>query len=209
MTEAPHAPETPAATRRYGALIPVAIFGALATLLYLALFWGDPSDIPTALQDKPVPEFSLPAIDGFDGAPGFGADDLRTGVPTIVNVWASWCVPCRAEHPLLMQLAARDDVRLVGINYKDAPENARRFLGTLGNPFAAVGADRSGWTAIDWGVYGVPETFIVDGAGHIRFKHVGPIAPEQIESIILPALDAAKTPLPAVGDGPETAPAAG
>jgi len=181
--------------RRYGAVVPVAIFAALAALLYLALFWGDPSEIPTALRDKPVPEFTLPPVDGLQSIPGFASDDLRTGVPTIVNVWASWCAPCRVEHPFLMQLATRDDVRLVGINYKDAPENARRFLGTLGNPFQAVGADRTGRTAIDWGVYGVPETFIVDGEGLIRFKHVGPIEPGDIENVILPALENAKSPI--------------
>ncbi len=180
--------------RRYGAAVPVAIFASLAALLYLALFWGDPSEIPTALQDKPVPEFTLPPVEGLQSIPGFAAEDLKTGVPTIVNVWASWCAPCRVEHPILMQLATRDDVRLVGINYKDAPENARRFLGTLGNPFQAVGADRTGRTAIDWGVYGVPETFIVDGEGLIRFKHVGPIEPEDIENVILPALENAKSP---------------
>lgn len=180
---------SPAASRRRsGAVLPVAIFTALAVLLYLALFWGDPGDIPTALQDKPVPDFVLPPIDGADGLAGLESADLRTGVPTLVNVWGSWCAPCRAEHPVLMQLAARDDVRLVGINYKDAPENARRFLGTLGNPFEAVGADRTGRTAIDWGVYGVPETFIVDGAGTIRYKHVGPISPADVENVILPEL---------------------
>lgn len=181
--------------RRYVAVVPVAIFAALAALLYLALFWGDPSEIPTALRDKPVPEFTLPPVDGLQSIPGFASDDLRTGVPTIVNVWASWCAPCRVEHPFLMQLATRDDVRLVGINYKDAPENARRFLGTLGNPFQAVGADRTGRTAIDWGVYGVPETFIVDGEGLIRFKHVGPIEPGDIENVILPALENARSPV--------------
>ena len=186
---------TAPATRRFGAVIPAAIFAALALLLYLALFWGDPSDIPTALKDKPVPDFVLPPVEGLQNIPGFETDDLKTGVPTIVNVWASWCVPCRAEHPILMQLAARDDVRLVGLNYKDAPENARRFLGTLGNPFEAVGADRTGRIAIDWGVYGVPETFIVDGEGLIRFKHVGPIVPADIENVILPALENARTPV--------------
>ncbi|MGD1933399.1 MAG: DsbE family thiol:disulfide interchange protein [Candidatus Phaeomarinobacter sp.] len=187
--------EAAPAARRFGAFIPVAGFAALATLLYLALFWGDPSEIGTALKDKPVPEFVLPPVEGLQSIPGFETDDLKTGVPTIVNVWASWCVPCRAEHPILMQLAERDDVRLVGLNYKDAPENARRFLGTLGNPFQAVGADRTGWTAIDWGVYGVPETFIVDGEGLIRFKHVGPIVPADIENVILPALKNARSPV--------------
>ena len=186
--------KAPGAGRRYGAALPVAVFAALAVLLYLALFWGDPSDIPSALKDKPVPEFALPAIEGAYRLPGLETADLKTGVPTLVNVWGSWCAPCRTEHPVLMQLAARADVRLVGINYKDAPDNARRFLGTLGNPFEAVGADRTGRTAIDWGVYGVPETFIVDGAGIIRYKHVGPISPADVENVILPELEKARTP---------------
>lgn len=188
------------AGRRYGALVPVAVFAALAALLYLALFWGDPSEIPTALKDKPVPDFVMPPVDGLQNMPGLASDDLKTGAPTIVNVWASWCGPCRVEHPVLMQLAERDDVRLVGLNYKDAPQNARRFLGTLGNPFQAVGADRTGRTAIDWGVYGVPETFIVDGNGIIRFKYVGPIAPADIENVILSELESAKTPLSELSD---------
>ena len=96
----------------------------------------------------------------------------------MVNVWASWCAPCRIEHPLLMELAKRTDIALFGINYKDEPENAARFLGTLGQPFAAVGMDRDGRAAVDWGVYGVPETFIVDGQGIIRYKHIGPLTPE-------------------------------
>lgn len=186
--------------RRFGALVPVAVFAALAGLLYLALFWGDPSEIPTALKDKPVPDFVMPPVDGLQNMPGLASEDLKTGTPTIVNVWASWCGPCRVEHPVLMALAARDDVRLVGLNYKDAPQNARRFLGTLGNPFQAVGADRTGRTAIDWGVYGVPETFIVDGNGIIRFKYVGPIAPEDIENVILPELESAKTPISELSD---------
>ncbi|CDO59535.1 Cytochrome c-type biogenesis protein CcmG/DsbE,thiol:disulfide oxidoreductase [Candidatus Phaeomarinobacter ectocarpi] len=188
------------AGRRYGALVPVAVFAALAALLYLALFWGDPSEIPTALKDKPVPDFVMPPVDGLQNMPGLASDDLKTGAPTIVNVWASWCGPCRVEHPVLMQLAERDDVRLVGLNYKDAPQNARRFLGTLGNPFQAVGADRTGRTAIDWGVYGVPETFIVDGNGIIRFKYVGPIAPADIENVILPELESARTPVSELSD---------
>lgn len=186
--------------RRFGALVPVAVFASLAALLYLALFWGDPSEIPTALKNKPVPDFVMPPVEGLQNMPGLASDDLKTGTPTIVNVWASWCGPCRVEHPVLMDLAARDDVRLVGLNYKDAPQNARRFLGTLGNPFQAVGADRTGHTAIDWGVYGVPETFIVDGNGIIRFKYVGPIAPEDIENVILPELESAKSPLSELSD---------
>jgi len=192
MPNAPSMPDAPSARRRFGALIPVAVFACLALLLGLALFWGDPDEVPSALIGKPVPAFALPPVDGLARVPGLASADLAAGAPTVVNVWASWCVPCRAEHPLLMQLAARGDVRLVGLNYKDAPDNARRFLGTLGNPFAAIGADRTGRVAIDWGVYGVPETFIVDGAGRIAFKHVGPLAPGDIEAVIVPALQRAR-----------------
>lgn len=188
--------ETPKVRGRAGALVPVGIFAALAVLLGLALFWGDPDDVPSALINRPVPDFVMPPVEGLAGIPGLSSDDLKTGVPTLVNVWGSWCGPCRAEHPVLMELAARDDVRLVGLNYKDAPENARRFLGTLGNPYQAVGADRTGRTAIDWGVYGVPETFIVDGDGRIRFKYVGPISPDDVTNVILPELEKAQKPVP-------------
>ena len=115
--------------------------------------------------------------------PGLSGDDLKGGV-TVVNVWASWCAPCRQEHPLLMDLAKNPAVRVVGINYKDNPENARRFLGALGNPFAAVGGDPSGRAAIDWGVYGVPETFVVGPDGAIRHKHIGPLTPEAMPAFM-------------------------
>lgn len=181
---------------RLRALIPAGIFAGLAALLYLALFWGDPSELPSALIGREVPEFDLPPVAGMADVPGLSDADLKTGDVTVVNVWASWCAPCRDEHPVLealaVRLAAEGGARLVGLNYKDAPENARRFLGTLGNPFAAIGADRSGRTAIDWGVYGVPETFVVDGAGRIAFKHVGPISPAQLDAVIMPAIRAAR-----------------
>ncbi|EXU83869.1 thiol:disulfide interchange protein [Brucella melitensis 548] len=131
-----------------------------------------------------------------DGAPvsGFNSEDLKTGPGgklTLVNVWGSWCVPCRQEHPLLMEIAKDERIRVVGINYKDQPENARRFLGDLGNPFAAVGADRAGRSAIEWGVYGVPETFLVDQTGKIVYKHVGPFTPESVKNDLLPAVEKA------------------
>ena len=111
--------------------------------------------------------------------PGLDSASLK-GQVTVVNVWASWCAPCREEHPVLMQLARMQGVRLVGINYKDQAENARRFLGALGNPFSAVGADTAGRAAIDWGVYGVPESFIVDANGAIAYKHVGPLTEQAL-----------------------------
>ena len=162
--------------------IPVAVFIIIAIVLGVGLM-GEPSKIPSALIGKPAPDFTLPAIPGMD-VKGFDGASLRGGQVTVVNVWASWCVPCRVEHPLLMELAKRRDIRLVGLNYKDEPENARRFLGTMGQPFAAIGADQTGRSAVDWGVYGVPETFIVDGKGLIRYKWIGPMTPEALTGAI-------------------------
>jgi cytochrome c biogenesis protein CcmG/thiol:disulfide interchange protein DsbE len=175
--------------RRWGLALPLVVFAALAGLFWYALHGGDPSRLPSALVGKQVPKFTLPPIDGMvgpDGAKGFSDADLAGGEPTIVNVWASWCVPCHAEHPLLMQLAKEPGVRLYGINYKDDPAAARRFLGRLGNPFTRVGADRSGRTAIDFGVYGVPETYVIAGDGKIAYRHVGPLTEEAIKQKLLP-----------------------
>ncbi len=176
--------------------LPVAAFGVLAVVLAIGLSSGDPSRVPSALIGKKVPDFQLAAIEGLklegNTVPGLGAAVLRQGKVSIVNVWASWCGPCRVEHPYLMQLAARGDVQMTGINYKDSPENARRFLGLHGNPFSVVGADGNGRTAVDWGVYGVPETFVVDGNGTIRYKHVGPISETALKTKILPAIEAAR-----------------
>jgi cytochrome c biogenesis protein CcmG/thiol:disulfide interchange protein DsbE len=168
--------------RRAIFLVPLAIFLALSALFFVRLFAGDPSKLPSALIGRPAPVKEMPALVGLNRngvpVPGLTPSLLTSGQPTIVNVWASWCAPCRQEHPLLMELAAEPGVRVVGINYKDQPENARRFLGALGNPFIAVGVDDSGRNAIEWGVYGVPETFILDGNGVIRHKHVGPLTPQ-------------------------------
>ncbi len=172
--------------------LPVAAFFGLAGLFYVAIFGGDPSEIPSALVGKPVPEFDLPAVENV-GVPGFTHQDLARGRVTLVNVWASWCVPCRREHPLLEALARDSGAEIFGLNYKDSPDAAQRFLATLGNPFARVGADRNGRVAIDWGVYGVPETFVVDGAGRIVLKHVGPLDEQSIETKILPAIAQART----------------
>jgi cytochrome c biogenesis protein CcmG/thiol:disulfide interchange protein DsbE len=151
----------------------------------------DPQLIRSVLIDKPAPEFALPPVDGMF-TPGFDAASLK-GEPTVVNVWASWCVPCRAEHPLLVELKQQTGVRLFGINQADAPENARAFLDELGNPYDAIGADRDRRVSIDWGVYGVPETFVVDADGIITFKHVGPLTPQTLRTELLPALEAART----------------
>lgn len=187
-------PEAAPRRRLRLAIVPALVFAALAALFWRGLS-GDPSEIPSALIGKEVPTFTLPALEGI-GVPGFDTASLKTGSVTVVNVWASWCVPCRQEHPLFMELSKRKDIRLYGINYKDAPENARRFIGTLGLPYAAVGVDEDGRVAIDFGVYGVPETFIVDGAGKIRFKWIGPLTPEAVAGTLAAEIEKAKRPLP-------------
>jgi cytochrome c biogenesis protein CcmG, thiol:disulfide interchange protein DsbE len=180
--------------RRLGlALVPVCIFAGLALVFWKGLS-GNPSELPSVLIGKPVPEFSLPAIAGTD-IPGLTAADLRSGQVSLVNIWASWCGPCRVEHPLLMELSKRTDIHLYGINNKDDADNAKRFLGTMGQPFAAIGADKNGRTTIDWGSYGVPETFVVDGRGIIRFKWIGPLSPETISTTLSQEIEKAKQPL--------------
>lgn len=179
--------------RRILPLLPILLFVGLALVFYKGLS-GDPSTLPSALINRPVPEFSLPAIAGL-AVPGLATTDLKLGAVTVVNIWASWCGPCRAEHPLLMELATRKDIQLVGINNKDDPENATRFLASLGQPFAKVGADSNGRVTIDWGGYGVPETFIIDGAGIIRFKHIGPLSPQDLLGSFALEIEKAKSPL--------------
>jgi cytochrome c biogenesis protein CcmG/thiol:disulfide interchange protein DsbE len=165
-------------------ILPALVFFGLAVLFLAQLMSGrNPADLPSALLDKPVPTFNLAPLEGLmaEGkpVPGFSNEDLK-GRVTIVNVFASWCAPCRQEHPLLVELAKDPSVRLVGINQRDNPDNARRFLGALGNPYSAVGVDPNGRASIDWGVYGVPETFIVGPDGMIRHKHIGPLTPENL-----------------------------
>jgi len=180
--------------RRIVVLVPLLIFLALAALFLFRLSSGDPSIIPSALIGHPAPQTNLPPIAGLerDGAPvpGLDAASFR-GAVTVVNVWASWCVPCHDEAPLLMQLAQDNRVRVVGINYKDDPGNARRFLGRYGDPFAAAGADDSGRAAIEWGVYGVPETFIVGRDARIAYKLVGQITPDNLASVLKPQIEKA------------------
>ena len=180
MADAPLEAPAPARSRLLY-FLPVLLFGALALLFLVRLYAGDPSKVPSVLIGRPAPAFTLPPLDGLQAngqaVPGLSRRDLD-GRVTVVNVWASWCAPCRQEHPLLMELARDPAIRVVGINYKDNPENARRFLGALGNPFSAVGADPSGRAAIDWGVYGVPETFVVGPDGTILHKQIGPLTPD-------------------------------
>lgn len=161
------------------------------------MFWkglfGNPSELPSALIGKPVPDFILPAI-ADSNIPGLASAELKSGKVSVVNIWASWCGPCRLEHPILMELSKRNDIRLVGINNKDKAENARRFLGTLGQPYAAIGADTDGRATIDWGSYGVPETFIIDGKGIIRFKWIGPLSAEIMAKVFTSEIEKAKQP---------------
>ena len=180
--------------RRLALLLPLVVFLALAALFFYRLGAGDPARLPSALIGRPAPATDLPPVAGLmrDGqpVPGIAAQDF-SGRVTLINVWASWCVPCHDEAPLLMKLADDKRIRLVGINYKDHADNARRFLGRHGNPFAAAGADPSGRAAIEWGVYGVPETFIVGRDGRIAFKLVGPITNENLQNALKPALEKA------------------
>jgi len=174
--------------------LPLVLFLALAALFFFRLGSGDPSRIPSALIGREAPKTDLPAVAGLvdEGKPipGLNAADFK-GHVTLVNVWASWCVPCHDEVPYLDKLAQDKRVRLVGINYKDQPDNARRFIGRYGNPFVAVGADPNGRAAIEWGVYGVPETFLVGADGRVAYKLVGPLTEENLKSVVMPAIEKA------------------
>ncbi len=173
-------------------VVPVVAFAALVLLFAFALTTGDPSRLPSALIGKPVPAMDFPALEGLTGAgkpvPGFSSADLAKGGVSVVNFWAAWCAECAGEQELLLDLKARTGVSIYGVNYKDDPVAARRFLGRYGNPFKAVGTDKAGRSAIEWGVYGMPETFVVNGKGEIAFKHVGAITPESLEAKLLPAI---------------------
>lgn len=163
-------------------ILPLVLFAVVALALGIGLTLN-PRIIPSALIDKPVPEFTLPPVDGRPN--GLAADDLRTGDVAIVNVFASWCGPCRIEHPLLMEIARSGEVPVHGINYKDLPRNAVTWLKRYGDPYQRVGSDRNGRVSIDWGVYGVPETFVVDRDGRIAYKHVGPMTRDDMDDKIL------------------------
>jgi cytochrome c biogenesis protein CcmG/thiol:disulfide interchange protein DsbE len=173
--------------------LPVILFVALAIIFGLSLKSGDPSRLPSALIGKPAPAVDFGPLESLqaDGkvVPGITSASLRAGEVTVVNFWASWCVPCVQEHPLLVELAQRTGVRIVGVNYKDPPPGGLRFLGRYGNPYAAVGTDPAGRGAIEWGVYGMPETFILAGDGRITFKHVGPISRESLDAKIIPEIE--------------------
>ena len=189
--------QTPPRGRRILVFVPLAVFLALSAIFLVRLFSGDPSRIPSALIGHPAPAVDLPPVAGLErdgkAIPGIAATDFPGNV-TVVNVWASWCIPCHDEAPFLLELAGDTRIRLVGINYKDQPDNARRFLNRYGNPFIASGADKTGRAAIEWGVYGVPETFLVGRDGRIAYKLVGPIGAANFEREVKPAIEKALAP---------------
>jgi cytochrome c biogenesis protein CcmG/thiol:disulfide interchange protein DsbE len=183
-------PETAPKPRRIFVLLPLLLFLGLAAVFFAQLMSGrDISAVPSALIGQPAPETKLPPLEGTD-LPGLDSAAFA-GKVTLVNVWASWCAPCREEHPLLLALSQDSRFSIAGLNYKDKPENARRFLGELGNPYRVIGVDDAGRTAINWGVYGVPETFLVGKDGKIVYKHVGPLSPDAITGEILPQIEKA------------------
>jgi cytochrome c biogenesis protein CcmG, thiol:disulfide interchange protein DsbE len=185
---------SPSVWRREGLravfVLPLAIFLLLALALAIGLT-RDPRKVPSPLIGKPVPEFTLPPVKGR--TLGLSSADLK-GEVSMVNVFASWCVACREEHPLLMRLKQEEFVPIHGLNYKDRPEDAARWLEELGDPYTRTGADLNGRVAIDWGVYGVPETFIVDSQGRIVYKQIGPITPEMLDEILRPFIAKLRSP---------------
>jgi len=189
-------PAQPSRLRRIiVALIPLAVFVALAAIFLTQLLSGkDISALPSALIGRPAPELKLAALDGAVSGgkpvPALTTAAIR-GKLTLVNVWASWCIPCREEHPVILGLSRDDRLNIVGINYKDRPDAALGFLGELGNPFKAIGVDPKGAAAIDWGVYGVPESFLVSPSGVILYKHVGPFDDNSVQNELLPEVEKA------------------
>ena len=182
----------PMSARRRGALavVPLLVFALLAALLFVRLYAGDASRIPSALIGQGAPSLDLP---GLDGGPGLADADLRQGHVTLVNIFASWCQPCHAEHDDLMALAAdpalkAQGLRIFGVAQKDSAENIKRFLGAKGDPYGKVGLDPDGRAGIDWGVYGVPETFVVKGDGVIAFKLVGPMDADNLARVVRPEI---------------------
>ena len=164
----------------------------LGVVFFLGLD-SDPREVPSAFINKPAPEFSLAPLPGRANASqadlgNFSRTDLVRGQPVIVNVWASWCIPCTAEHPLIDRLVKQEGVVVHGINYRDKAPAAANWLARLGDPFSKIGFDSDGKVGIEWGVYGVPETFVIDGSGIVLFKHAGPLTPEILEQDILPII---------------------
>ena len=185
MSRADEYPTAPMRRRNVLAFLPL----ALAAMLAVVLAWGltrDPSTLPSTLIGKAVPEFALPPVKGR--TLGLSSTDLK-GEVSLVNVFASWCVACREEHPLFMKLAAQGTVPLHGLNYKDQPDDAAKWLDSLGDPYTRTGADISGRVAIDWGVYGVPETFVIGADGRVAYKHIGPVTEDALAGTILPLVE--------------------
>lgn len=183
MSDTPE--DAPKGGFRLWMIVPALGAAAVMAVFLLGLERENPRDLPSTFIDRPAPEFALPPL--YEGQPGFSTADLREPGVKLVNIWASWCVPCRAEHPMLEQLA-KNGVTVHGINYKDEPAKAKAFLDDLGNPYTLIGADEKGRAGIEWGAYGVPETFVIDGAGRVVYKHIGPIQGSDIEKKILPAI---------------------
>lgn len=194
MSEPSTTTDTPPARRSWLMALPLIAFAALAALFWFRLGDSDPSRIPSALIGHPAPKTPLPPLAGLVDAgtqvPGLDPAMFK-GKVSVVNVWASWCIPCHDEAPLLTRLGRDKRLQLIGINYKDAPDNARRFLGRYGNPYGIVGVDGNGRAAIEWGVYGVPETFIVGREGTIVYKLVGPVTPDNIDTVLKVEIDKA------------------
>lgn len=166
-------------------LIPLVIFLGLIGLFTIGLGLN-PREVPSPLIDKPIPEFTLPRLHAADET--LGSEDLRKGDVVLFNVWASWCVACRQEHPFLLELAKQGEITIYGLNYKDQRADALHWLERDGNPYSASAFDQDGRVGIDWGVYGVPETFVVDGMGRIRYKQIGPLSPEAWRTTIAPLI---------------------
>ncbi|MEO0328331.1 MAG: DsbE family thiol:disulfide interchange protein [Pseudomonadota bacterium] len=182
------------ATPLWISVLPLFVFLGIAGVSYSLLTQEgrDVSALPSALLDVPAPKLQLPSLDGATNAsgvvPGITPDSFD-GRLSIVNIFASWCIPCREEHPQIVKLGADKRIQLIGLNHRDSAKNARAFLQELGNPYDLIGVDRNGRASIEWGVYGVPETFLVNQNGIVFYKHVGPISPEQLEKIILPLIE--------------------
>lgn len=166
-------------------VLPLLVFGIVAGYFFVQL-GEDPSIVPSALIDKPVPDFDTGPL--LADKPGLATEDFRTGDVVLVNIWASWCIPCRAEHPLITRLAEDEGMTIYAINYKDKREDAIGWLQELGDPYSRIGFDESGRAGIEWGVYGVPETYVIDGEGRIRWKRVGPMTPQLVEDELKPLL---------------------
>jgi cytochrome c biogenesis protein CcmG/thiol:disulfide interchange protein DsbE len=167
-------------------LIPLVLFAVLAVFLAVGLN-HDPHEVPSPLIGKPAPMFALPRLDASGDAAKFSPQEMR-GKVWMLNVWATWCGPCRQEHPVLVNFAKLNRVPVVGLNYKDKGDEARRWLAEFGNPYVATAVDADGRVGIDYGVYGVPETYLIDKTGTIRFKQIGPLTPEVLSSKVIPML---------------------